>query len=50
MSKAVPSKPPSQPVRRTYHVTTTSRVPGRQAEAQPAVDEPTEQPDPPIED
>jgi hypothetical protein len=29
MSKAVPTKPNQRPVRHTYVVTTTSRVPGR---------------------
>ncbi|MDH2413110.1 hypothetical protein [Nocardioides sp. CER19] len=43
MSKAVPSKPNQQPVRRNYVVTTTSRVPGRivikpDGSADPAVD------------
>ena len=35
MSKAVPSKPSQQTVRRAYVVTTTSRVPGRGVEAKP---------------
>jgi hypothetical protein len=38
MSKAIPSKPPQQTARRTYVVTTTSRVPGRGADARPAPD------------